>query len=278
MFNNVIYPLFFLLSGIIHGQIQFQGRVINAKTEVGLPFVNIGIPNKGIGTVSDEMGFYQLEVTPKMAEEVLRFSMIGFSSQEVKIKNADTNNKNIIDIALIPELINLNEVVVTDAKWKKIRRGNRTDSKNFQAGFDSNQLGTELAQFVRVKKNRPTKLLSFWLSVSKNQINEQVTLRLNIYDEKDGFPATNILSEPIYIKLPKDPSTVNVSLRPYDIYLEDSFFISIEWLEDLGKDNLWFSVGLLGNSLYARSASHARWARLKPLNIGMGVEMLQKQN
>ena len=145
------------------------------------------------------------------------------------------------------------------------------------AGFTSNQLGNEIAQFVRVKKNRPTLLKKFWLSIAENAI-EDVILRLNVYTEDEGFPAENILTEPIYISLPNEAETIIVDLTPYDIYVEENFFFSIEWIEDLGVDNLWFSAGVFGKSVYARSASQSKWVRQKALSIGMGVELIQKNN
>lgn len=54
--------------------------------------------------------------------------------------------------------------------------------------------------------------------------------------------------------------------------------MSIEWIEDLGVEELWFSAGVFGKSHYARSASHAHWVKQRALWIGMGVELLQKKN
>lgn len=59
--------------------------------------------------------------------------------------------------------------------------------------------------------------------------------------------------------------------------MNDDFFVSIEWIEDLGVENFWFSAGVLGKSLYARNASQGKCVRQKALNIGMGVEVEQKQ-
>ncbi|MCH1417889.1 MAG: hypothetical protein L7U68_04990 [Flavobacteriaceae bacterium] len=78
--------------------------------------------------------------------------------------------------------------------------------------------------------------------------------------------------------MPNEPQTIEVDLTPYDIYVEDDFFVSIEWIEDLGVEGLWFSAGVFGKSHYARSPSHAHWVKQRALCIGMGVELLQKKN
>lgn len=201
--------------------------------------------------------------------------MVGYNSYSVFIQQIHNGSVNPNSIVLKPKLIALNEVEVVNGRWKANAVGNKTQSKMIMAGFPSNALGNEMAQFVRIKKNRPTRIVGFWISVADNKIKEPAILRLNIYQEQEGLPATNILSEPIYIELPERPKRLALDLTDYDIYVEDSFFISMEWIKDYGKENLWFSAGLLGKSIYERSTSQGKWKRHKALNIGMGVELLQ---
>ena len=203
--------------------------------------------------------------------------MVGFASQNFKIDQLDGSNEKLLNISFQPETTALKEVVVTSGKWEQKAIGNETDSKLITTGFTTNKLGNEIAQFVRVKKKRPTLVQGFWLSIAENTI-ESVILRLNIYLEEEGFPGENILKEPINLELPNEPQTIEVDLTPYDIFIEDDFFVSLEWIEDLGVEGLWFFAGVFGKSLYARSASHAQWVKQRALSIGMGVEILQKEN
>ena len=49
------YFIFFLLIGsILQAQTMVFGKITDAEFNEPLPFVNIGIPGAGIGTVSDE--------------------------------------------------------------------------------------------------------------------------------------------------------------------------------------------------------------------------------
>ncbi len=253
------------------------GQILDAEFNSPLAYVNIGIPDQGIGTVTDEEGYYQLEIPTHLLNANILFSMVGFASVEQPISSLEGGEEKLFSFKMQPKTTALTEVVLTDAKWEPISVGNKSDFKLITAGFTSNQLGNEIAQFVRVKKNRPTLLKKFWLSIAENAI-EDVILRLNVYTEDEGFPAENILTEPIYISLPNEAETIIVDLTPYDIYVEENFFFSIEWIEDLGVDNLWFSAGVFGKSVYARSASQSKWVRQKALSIGMGVELIQKNN
>ena len=272
------YFIFLLLLGnTLKAQSLVFGKIIDAEFNEPLPYVNIGIPGAGIGTVSDEQGYYLLEIPPGNINDSLYFSMVGFAFQSFKIDQIEGSNEKLLNITFKPETTALKEVVVTSRKWEPIAVGNKTDSKLVTTGFTTNQLGNEIAQFVRVKKQRPTLIQKLWLSIAENSI-ESVILRLNIYLEEEGFPGENILQEPIYLELPNEPQTIEVDLTPYDIYVEDDFFVSIEWIEDLGVEGLWFSAGVFGKSLYARSASHAQWVKQRALSIGMGVELLQKRD
>ncbi|MGB1449864.1 MAG: carboxypeptidase-like regulatory domain-containing protein [Flavobacteriaceae bacterium] len=269
------FTLLLFLGSILHAQIQIIGKITDGEFNDPLPYVNIGIPNAGIGTVSDEEGYFLLDIPANLIQKELRFSMVGFAPQSFPINRIAGPNEKLLNVVLKPETTALAEVVVTSGAWEIKKVGNETESKLITTGFTSNRLGNEIAQFVRVKKQRPTRIQRFWLSIAENTI-ESVILRLNIYLEEEGFPGTNVLQKPIYIELPNEPQTIEVDLTPYDIYIEDDFFVSIEWIEDLGVEGLWFSAGVFGKSLYARSTSHDQWVKQRGLSIGMGVEVLQK--
>ncbi len=264
-----------LLMGLNLQAQQFVfGQIHDAELDTPLPYVNIGIPGEGVGTVTDEQGYYQLEIPNHLLDSTILFSMVGFTTAERSIV-LDKGSEKLLSLKLHPKVTALKEVVVTNTQWKSISVGNKTASKLITAGFTSNHLGNEIAQFVRIKKGTPTLLKKFWLSIAENNI-QDVVLRFNVYNEVEGLPGDNILEKPVYISLPNEPQTITVDLLPYDIFVEDDFFVSIEWIEDLGVDNLWFSAGVFGKSVYARSASHSAWIRQKALSIGMGVTLMQK--
>lgn len=271
--------LIFLLSlgNLLYAQITVFGQIRDSKFHEVLPYVNIGIPSEGIGTVTDKEGYYFIEFSDELLNKEILFSMVGFKSQSISINNLEKiEGEILLNLTLDTQVYDLNEVVVSNGIWEQKAIGNDTDSKLITGGFTSNQLGNEIAQYVRVKKQRPTYIESFWLSVVENAF-DSVLLRLNIYSEDEGFPDENILKEPIYIELPNTPQVIEIDLKEYDIFVEDNFFISLEWIEDLGVDQLLFSAGVLGKPLYARNASQGKWVK-QNFNIGMGVNISQRKN
>ena len=83
---RLTYLIFFLLLGnILQAQTLVFGKITDAELNETLPFVNIGIPRAGIGTVSDEQGYYLLEIPPDKVNDSIYFSMVGFGFQSFKI-------------------------------------------------------------------------------------------------------------------------------------------------------------------------------------------------
>lgn len=83
-------------------RISVSGKVV--EQGVPIPGVNILIKGEATGTTTDANGHYTLETRP---DDVLMFSFIGYTTQEVVVGNRTT-----IDIEMIPDVVSLSEVVV----------------------------------------------------------------------------------------------------------------------------------------------------------------------
>jgi len=83
---------------------KISGKVTDEKGE-GLPGVNILVVGSQTGTSTNESGEYQLSVADDAT--ALKFSFIGYVSQEVRLEKTD-----VLNISLVPDVSALNEVVV----------------------------------------------------------------------------------------------------------------------------------------------------------------------
>lgn len=83
---------------------KISGKVVDEKGE-GLPGVNILVLGSQLGTSTNEKGDYQLSVGDGTV--TLKFSFIGFVSQEVILDKSD-----VVNISLVPDVSALKEVVV----------------------------------------------------------------------------------------------------------------------------------------------------------------------
>ncbi len=99
--------LTFILTTFLSIALLGQERVISGKVTdadgLALPGVTVQLAGTSTGTVTGTDGTYQLSVTGG----VLRFSYIGFATQEI-----DIANKSVIDVVLLEETKTLEELVV----------------------------------------------------------------------------------------------------------------------------------------------------------------------
>ena len=113
----------FLLIGIISlgivANVQAQrvvsGTVTSADDGQVLPGVNIVIQGTTIGTVTDAQGEYEITVTDN--SQVLRFSMIGYSTH-----NETVGTRSVINVTMQVTALELEDVVVTAFGVQRERR------------------------------------------------------------------------------------------------------------------------------------------------------------
>ena len=269
-------PILFFLLLAYNLQAQFiTAKVLDAETRQPLPFVNIGILNKNLGTVSDEYGDFLLELNPEFLLDTLRFSMIGFGKKDFLVQDYLAQEKAENIILLKEEALLLEGVTVVRKKNKKYKRkilGNKTESKTLVGGFTSNNLGNEIGFICRIRKS-PTFLETFNLSIAKNTFGE-VRFRLNFYSINQGMPDENLLDDMIIFETDIESGRVSIDLKPYNIVMDDDFLVAIEWIEDLGFGELLFSAGFFGSNLYARATSQGTWTQMGVAAYGMNVEVV----
>ena len=103
-------------------QAQFiSGKVLDAANGEPLPYVNIGVLNNNIGTVSDAYGNYYLELQSKNLLDTLRFSMIGFGTKDLVVKDYLEQEKEEMVILMEEKSMQLAGVTLTRKKKSKIQ-------------------------------------------------------------------------------------------------------------------------------------------------------------
>jgi hypothetical protein len=267
MTKSILFTLiFFFFISIANAQI-INGKVIDSESNpVG--YVNIGIVGKNIGTVSDENGNFTLELKDQNNNDTLKFSMIGFISLEFnigKFKRQHSNEK-IIQITLNKSITTLSEVTVRPKKYVTKIVGNTANSVRFTMGFQSNDLGNELGTVMKIKKSH-TFIENVNFNIAVNNY-DSVTFRLNIYKMENGFPAENILKEPIFVTIVGNTRTLSIDLKKYNLIVEDDFFVSLEWIKQLKGEGLFFCGGVYNADSYTRFTSQGNWEKINYFGLG----------
>ena len=257
--KQLLFICFFQIAFISFSQIKYQGKVISLVEGNPIPYVNIGIINKNVGTVSNDTGFFSLIIPHKYLNDSIRFSSIGYESKVIPIKQISKVGPHIM---LNPVVYTLPEAIVKNRKIKTKIKGCKLDY-GIPASFGVEQLGNEIGILVNLK-NKPTRIKNLNIYIADN-ICEDDTLffRVNIYSIKDKMPYKNILTENILIKTVIKKGLLTVDLEKYNLYLAHDFIITIEWLRYFGESCFYLRYRpiLSNNIFYGRVTSQGEWSK-----------------
>lgn len=89
---------------IAFAQLKVTGKVTASDDGSPLPYATISIKGTATGAYTDDDGNYTITVAPN---GVLVFSTVGFVTQEIQV-----NNRSVINVALAPDAIALEETIV----------------------------------------------------------------------------------------------------------------------------------------------------------------------
>lgn len=250
-------------------QASIKGTILDAKKQTPLPYVNIGIVNSDIGTATDAQGEFQLKFSGVTNNDSLRISCVGFEPKTYYLKSliAEKSHRPIV-IQLQEKRNELKEVVVIDRKLITKTFGNKTTSRFFGGKFASDDYGSEMAIKINGRKV-PMYLDKFEVNISYN-MEDTASLRLNIYNVKNGSPYENILNENIILRMGNQTGKIELDLSSYNIVVEGDFFIALEWIEGSQNSGIVFSAGFVNKGTYYRKASQGRWKRY-PMGVGFNV-------
>lgn len=267
-----------------------NGTIADLQTKQVLPFVNIGIVGRDVGTVSDENGHFALSVPNIASTDTLRLSMVGYTTQIWVLADFLQKHEAQSTIYLTPANVELATVTIRPHYLKTRILGSETEDKAFTAGFKINDLGSELGVLIKTKKT-PTFVRRFNCFVAHNSY-DTLFFRVNIYDTQNGKPTHNLLSQNVFVeKVGFKSGWISIDLSPYTIEVQNDFVVSLEWVKDLDPnvpkdistreaqrkmrrgEGLSFSVTPLGAPILYRKASQGTWEKLIAPSIGFNVEV-----
>ena len=206
---------------------QLLGEVKSSSTSQSLPYVNIGISNKTVGTVSNDKGEFRLDLNEKVnTGDTVIFSYIGFKTEKYLVSDLSEQKKIIF---LKPQSTQLDEVVLNAKKVKlrskKIGRSSKglgLMHSNFYSYYEKDvddRLSKERGMKFRIRNTCYIQDLNF--NITSNDF-ESLKFRVNIYKVENGLPTDLIIHQNIIFEI-KDNylGWFKFDLKPYDIYIKD---------------------------------------------------------
>jgi hypothetical protein len=263
--------ILFHTAALLQGQI-IEGRITAAKDQSKLPYVNVGISGKGIGTVSDEHGHFRLDISNATMTDTLRISYIGYTAYIQDV--ASIREQGLPQpVALTEQVFDLHEITVRPFDLVPVTLGNTFSSPAIAAGFKSDELGCEAGTIMRIKNGKTYYLNTAGFFVAQCNY-DSILFRLNIYPYNKGKMGDVLHQLPIYIKVTPGMKHVRVDLTPYYISVDQDFVMALEWIQDLPdkQKGFYFCAGFLGDGVMARETSQDDFEKFGWIGLGMYCE------
>ena len=254
------------------------GTVVNSATQAPIPFVNVGLLTRGLGTVSDEQGRYQLRYNPAYAADSVRVSSVGYTPRVLPFAALLAG----ANVALAPQDVPLPDVnvVAASAYTRTHTLGLDQPAPKFDFRLMSNELGTEIGTLIHVER-RPAFVQSLHVAVVKNET-EPLTLRVNVYRlDPQGRPtAEKLLQRNVLLVTGPQRGVLVADLTADRLVLTEDCLLAVELVKSSGPSTpdvskLSFGGALArGGQCYFRVASQGAW--LKPV-MKSNVPLLGKK-
>ena len=275
-----------LLPALLSAQERFsiKGRIVNEQGEA-VEYVQIGVPNREIGTISTADGLFEIEVP----RDTLEFFHVSYQPASYSVTGASDD----VTIVLREQELQPAVFIGGNTKEKYLVRPGSNLLKNIGvvsfAFRSENPLGRELGSVANAKK--PFLVKDILLSVHSNHIPGCVA-SVNIYHiegDKENF--VNVLHKPMYFDVAVSNDPRSFDIQPEETILLDPgrYFISFQIVgydEQAFQDYLakpeeerkyWemtmdFRIYL--KSSYLREVALGKMDHL-PINIGIAVKGLE---
>ena len=231
--------IFFLTTTCGFGQIV-EGKIMDHSTKNPIAYVNIGILNSPIGTISNEDGTFSVRIPPTYTGDSLIFSMLGYERRAIQVRLLIDQRDFTIYLQEKPTTL---ETVTIDGRQKKPKGyplGNRY-SKGGLIYCDSVAAGSAIALLIENKYPSYHEDLVFpvfaaeaRLFINRNTMDSfKVRIRFLSKDEKTGLPGPDFFNQSIVVTSDIRHGWISFDLVPYQILIRDSsFFLAFEWIMD----------------------------------------------
>ncbi len=259
--KSLLRTIFCLILSATGTNICHPRTVLSESTGEPVIYAGIGVINRNLGTVSDTLGNFSLQIPVEFINDSIRISSIGYVAKTFAVKDI----KNMPDtIFLADDVMMLNEVVVKPQRIKHKIAG-RKDAGGFiyieVEGYRA--AGQGLAIPLNVKERGWLQELGFTI-LTENRPLSKMKFRVNIYrKEDDEYILQNF--NPIYFDY--DKSQLDNGLFTYEfpeeiVLSKGSYYVELEFLENFSSEYfIMKSKPMTGRTRY-RYASQSDWEAL----------------
>ncbi len=225
------------------------GVVADQATHRPLAYVSVGVLRRPLGTVADARGRFSLGLPTSYDADSVRFSLVGYASTTVTVAEL-RRRVGAGPLLLRPQPVLLPEAIVRATGLQRQVVGNSANASPVSFLFDTNKLGNQIGQRMKVKRPGFLQEVSFHIQECTY---DTLFYRVNVYAVKDDFPADNILPQPLYVRLSRRQvqDRIVIDLRRYRLWVTADVVVALELVKTLGPGLLQLTGTFLGGPSYA---------------------------
>ena len=276
--KHFLFVLFLGINSSLFSQL-ISGKVIDESTKKTIPFVSVGIKGTNIGTLSDDNGFFKINIEKALQTDSFKISAIGYKSKTYS--SIEVQSFSDQQIYLQPENYILKEVTIHPTKRKQKVLGNKRYNKRGYCSFKSKAQGTQIAVKIENEKNRSLTIEDFNFCLNVNAFGDSIIFRLNFYaSDANGLPGKSLLKKQIVFSPNPNIGIIKLDLKNESIIIDEKiFFVSIECISDLTKNQhkTGYSpteIGFSGSPkgpVYVNESSQGNWQKKPVAGVDFNV-------
>lgn len=273
---------------------------VKDKNEKGVPYVNIGIPAKAFGIISDEEGGFQFKQTSEKDTDTIQVSCIGYQTIYLSFANFKLHCQTKVPIHLTEAVYTLATTTVRPNEFEKKVLGAKniadleciTVDKFTSAdtaaqriakekGLGAKSIGIELGNKISINKGHQTFIdkIEFKTCVGPK---DTAIYRVNIYVEGKTLKRImtpigmikmtenqNVLKEGIIVKAIGKTEVQSIDVSKQNIEVFDDFIVALECIYASDTTmKIGAETSLFGSTdILFRASVMSQWVKIPLVNI-----------
>jgi hypothetical protein len=221
--------LLLLISHFTYSQILVHGKVVDVNNRP-IPYVNIGILNSTVGTISNEDGSFSLSISASYKSDSILFSALGYARTQIAV----AEQSNFI-VALLDHVVYLEEVEVnTKRESNKYFEFGNSHLRGGVLETDTLTAGAALVILIDPKAEVSNFLFPVYLEKARIRIfrnnlpSFKIRVRLYEVDKITNQPSEDLLQHSIVLESEMRSGWLEFDLSKLNFTVKGSFFMGFE--------------------------------------------------
>jgi len=273
---------------------------VKDKNQKGIPYVNIGIPAKAFGIITDDNGAFKFKITSEKDTDTLQITSIGYYPVVMSIADFKKSHSQNTSIILTEEVYQLASTTVRPDEYETkvlgttsvadlecvnlsgLKQKDTASVRRYkEKGLSEKSAGIEIGNKISIKKGQQTFIDKIQFKACLGE-NDTAVFRINIYSEGKTtkrvltpigmvkvINSNNELKEPIIIKSIGKTQVHEIDVSKQNIEVTDDFIIALECIYASNSQmNIGAKPAMFGSTdLLIRESIMDEWVKIPMINL-----------